>query len=287
MAHKDELATVFESHRRRLQAVAYRLLGSYAEADDAVQEAWIRLSRADPAEIANLGGWLTTVTARIALDGLRARGRRAEPMGFRLAEPEIGSFDHADPAQANLMAESVGLAMSVVLDRLTPAERAAFVLHDLFEMTFDEIGEILQRSHGAVKQLASRGRRRVRGTIVPAYTTSEQAAQVARAFLTAARGGDLAELIRLLDPDVRIRADLGHQQVITYGAQAAADEAVLFGSLAGRLDLVRVNGSIGALVERNGAPYCVLELGIAGDLILAIDIFADRKRLVTIPFPAR
>jgi RNA polymerase sigma-70 factor (ECF subfamily) len=208
MDDQDWLAQRFEEHRSRLAAVAYRMLGSHSEADDAVQEAWLRLSRADPSAVHNLGGWLTTVVGRVCLDLLRSRAaHREQPLDEQVPEPATRQSDEADPEEEVLMAESVGLALLVVLDTLTPAERLAFVLHDMFAVPFGEIGSILGRSPNAAKQLASRARQRVQAADATPYADAARQTQLVNAFLGASRDGDFAALLGVLDPDVVLRAD--------------------------------------------------------------------------------
>src|SRR3954454_18191173 len=209
MNEREWLAGRFEEHRTRLRAVAYRMLGSLSEADDAVQEAWLRLSRSDADEIENLGGWLTTVTGRVALDMLRSRNtRREEPLGARMPDPVIDRADGTDPEHEALLADSVGLALLVVLETLKPAERLAFVLHDMFAVPFDEIAPIVDRSPDAARQLASRARRRARGAPVPDADLAAPS-EVFDAFLAASREGDFDRLIDVLDPDVVLHSDRG------------------------------------------------------------------------------
>src|SRR5438477_6317548 len=210
MDDKEFLAGQFEQHRAHLRAVSYRMLGSLSEADDAVQEAWVRLSRSDAEEIENLGGWLTTVVARVCLNMLRARNTRGEePLDERLPDPVVERIDGGHPEHEALLADSVGLAMLVVLEQLTPAERLAFVLHDMFGMPFDEIAPIVDRSASAARQLASRARRRVRGSAPVTDASIDQQREVIDAFLAAAREGDFEGLLAVLDPDVVLRADAG------------------------------------------------------------------------------
>jgi RNA polymerase sigma factor (sigma-70 family) len=208
MDDQDWLAQRFEEHRSRLAAVAYRMLGSHSEADDAVQEAWLRLTRTDPSAVHNLGGWLTTVVGRVCLDLLRSRAaHREEPLDEQVPEPATGQSDEADPEEEALMAESVGLALLVVLDTLAPAERLAFVLHDMFAVPFNEIGSILGRSPNAAKQLASRARQRVQAAGATPDADAAHQTQLVNAFLAASRDGDFAALLAVLDPDVVLRAD--------------------------------------------------------------------------------
>ncbi|HET8630330.1 MAG TPA: sigma-70 family RNA polymerase sigma factor [Thermomicrobiales bacterium] len=279
----DWLAERFEADRSRLRAVAYRLLGSASEADDAVQEAWLRLSRADTSEVANLSGWLTTVVARVCLDMLRARrSRREEPLA-----PDSGSVpDAADPEREALLAESVGLAMLAVLQRLAPAERVAFVLHDVFGVPFEEIAGIVGRSPVAARQLASRGRRRVRGA-----SAEGRAADVARqrdivaAFFRAARGGDLRALLAVLDPDVVLRSDAaalrmgvrtGWLTAELRGAEAVAEQ------FAGRAEAAQpamIDGVPGAVWAPGGTPRVVFGFTIRDGKVVEIALVADAERL--------
>ncbi len=237
MDDREYLAQQFEANRTHLRAVAYRMLGSVSEADDAVQESWLRLSRSDASEIENLGGWLTTVVARVCLDMLRSRkSQREEPLGPHVPEPIVSREDGVDPEHEALLADSVGLALVVVLETLTPAERLAFVLHDMFAVPFGEIGSIVDRSPDAARQLASRARRRVRGAPVPDPDLGRQR-EVVDAFLAAARDGDLEALVAVLDPDVVLRADRGavaaRASREVRGARAVAEQALTFRRLAG------------------------------------------------------
>jgi RNA polymerase sigma factor (sigma-70 family) len=281
MGEHDGLAERFEAHRGRLKAVAYRMLGSLSEADDAVQEAWLRLDRADAGGVDNLGGWLTTVVARVCLDRLRAR--REQPVGVHLPEPVISRQDGVDPEQEALLAEGVGLALLVVLDTLAPAERLAFVLHDMFAVPFEEIAPIVGRSPAAARQLASRARRRVQGaaTVPDADLRSQRA--VVDAFLAAARGGDFAALLAVLDPDVVVRADRGAVAAgasrEVRGAPAVAEEALAFARLAHAARPALVNGAAGLVVAPGGRPFSVMGFTISGGKIVEIDILADPARV--------
>jgi RNA polymerase sigma factor (sigma-70 family) len=277
----DWLAERFEAHRPHLRAVAYRMLGSASEADDAVQEAWLRLDRADTSEVENLGGWLTTVVARLCLDMLRARtSRREEPVGAHLPDPIASPQDGIDPEQEALLAEGIGLALLVVLDTLTPAERVAFVLHDMFAMPFDQVAAVVGRSPAAAKMLASRARRRVQGTAaVPDPDLTRQRA-VVEAFLAASRGGDFDALLAVLDPAVVVRADraavLAGADREVRGAPAVAD------TFSGRARLARpalVDGAAGAVWAPGGRPRVVFAFTIAGGRIVEIDLLADPERL--------
>ncbi|HZD73373.1 MAG TPA: sigma-70 family RNA polymerase sigma factor, partial [Actinomycetota bacterium] len=251
MYERDWLADRFEEHRSNLRAVAYRMLGSLAEADDAVQEAWLRLSRADAKGVQNLGGWLTTVVGRVCLDMLRSRGsRREEPLGAHVPDPIVSLGKRLDPEHEALLADSIGLALLVVLQTLAPAERLAFVLHDMFDVPFHQIAPILQRSPAAARQLASRARRRVKGAApVPDVDLARQQAVVG-AFLAATRGGDFGALLAVLDPDVVARADAGAVPAgvsrVIRGASAVAEQALAFAQRLGPFARpALVNGAAG------------------------------------------
>ncbi|HEY1468460.1 MAG TPA: sigma-70 family RNA polymerase sigma factor [Candidatus Acidoferrum sp.] len=283
MDEKESWAQQFEENRGHLRAVAYRMLGSMSEADDAVQEAWLRLNRSDAAAIENLGGWLTTVVARVCLDILRSRAsRREETLDAQKLEPRANQ-GASDPEQEVLLADSVGLALLVVLDRLTPAERIAFVLHDMFAVSFDEIASIIRRSPAAARQLASRARRRVQGTDrVPASDLSAQR-KVADAFLTALRGRDFESLIAVLDPDVVVRADstaaaAGAPTEIR-GARTWAKGAITFARFAGSVQTMLVDGAVGLVLAPHGRLSRVLRLTIAGGKIVQVEVIADPERL--------
>jgi RNA polymerase sigma factor (sigma-70 family) len=282
---REWLADRFEAHRGRLRAVAYRMLGSLAEADDAVQETWLRLCRADARAVEdNMGGWLTTVVARLCLDLLRTRrARREQPLDTHLPDPVVDSAEGGDPEQEALLADSVGLALLVVLDRLAPAERLAFVLHDIFDVPFDEIAPIVERSPAAARQLASRARRRVHGSgAVPDADLSRQR-EVVEAFLAAARGGDFDALIAVLDPDVVLRADVGATAVPVAtrlrGARTVAEQAMLFARRADRARAALVNGAAGLVVGTASRPIAVMAFTVRGARIVEIDILADPVRL--------
>jgi RNA polymerase sigma factor (sigma-70 family) len=283
----DWLAARFEGNRTRLRAVAYRMLGSLSEADDAVQDAWLRLSRADSSRVDNLDGWLTTVVSRVCLDRLRARtSRREEPMGLgaRLPEPIISPQDQIDPEQQVLLAEGVGLALLVVLETLTPAERLAFVLHDTFAVPFDQIAAIVGCSPTAARQLASRARRRVKGAAtVPDADLSRQQAAV-NAFLAAARHGDLDALVAVLDPGVVLRADRGARPPgasrVVRGARAVAEGALTFARLGRYARLALVNGAAGVVARTpEGRLLAVMGFTVSHGKIVEIDILADPERL--------
>jgi RNA polymerase sigma factor (sigma-70 family) len=277
---RDWLAGRFEAHRGHLRAVAYRMLGSASEADDAVQEAWLRLDRADTSDVDNLGGWLTTVVARVCLDMLRSRGsRREEPLDTHLPDP-VTPRAEVDPEQEALLAEGVGQALLVVLDTLTPAERLAFVLHDLFAVPFDQIAAILGRSEAAAKMLASRARRRVQGTAAVPDTDRARQRAVVDAFLAASRGGDFQALLAVLDPEVVVRADPAAVQAGAPGEVRGA--AAVAGTFSGRARLARpalVDGAVGAVWAPGGRPRVVFGFTITRGRIVAIDILADPERL--------
>jgi RNA polymerase sigma factor (sigma-70 family) len=278
MDDRDWLAERFEAHRPHLRAVAHHMLGSAADADDAVQEAWLRLSRTDPAGVGNLGGWLTTVVARVCLDLLRARGaRREQPLDHDLARRSgEGGRDAGGPEDQALLAEGVGAALLVVLDTLGPAERLAFVLHDLFAVPVEEVAQVLGRSPAAARQLASRARRRVQGAAPdPAADRARQRAVVA-AFLAAAREGDFEGLLALLDPDVVVRADAAR---VVRGARAVAGQALSFAGRARSASPALVDGVPGLVVATQGRPRIVLAFTIRGDRILELEVIADPGRL--------
>jgi RNA polymerase sigma factor (sigma-70 family) len=282
MDEREWLAASFEEHRTRLRAVAYRMLGSLNEADDAVQEAWLRLSRTDASEVENLGGWLTTVVARVSLNMLRSRhSRREEPIGVHVPEPIVDRADGTDPEHEALLADAVGLALLVVLETLSPAERLAFVLHDMFAVPFDEIAPIVDRSPEAARQLASRARRRIQGenTVPDADLVTQR--EVVDAFLAAARNGDFEALLEVLDPDVVLRADLGplggSREV--RGAAAVAGGALTFSQLGLLVQPALVNGAVGAVTTRDGEPFSVGGFTVRNRKIVAMDILADPARL--------
>jgi len=282
---RDWLAERFEEHRTHLRAVGYRMLGSLSEADDAVQEAWLRLSRSHASEIENLGGWLTTVVARVCLNMLQARRvRREEPFGVHVPDPIVSADEESDPEQQALLADSVGLALQVVLDTLAPAERLAFVLHDIFAVSFDEIAPIVGRSPTAARQLASRARRRVQGQAPSPDPDLDRQRVVVDAFLAATREGDFEALIAVLDPDVVLRADSGAlpppatQEV--HGARAVAELATAFSQVARFSRPALVNGTAGLVTTTpSGEPFSVQAFTIRDDRIVEIDILADPERL--------
>jgi RNA polymerase sigma factor (sigma-70 family) len=279
------LAQRFEEHRPRLRAVAYRMLGSLTDADDAVQDAWLRLSRADAHEITNLGGWLTTVVARESLHTLRSRRRRREELvdsvDTPLPDPVISTAeDSVDPEQTMLLSDSVSLALLVVLDSLKPAERLAFVLHDMFDLPFDEIAPLVGRSPSAARQLASRARRRVRGAEPPAPDPDRsRQREVVDAFYTAANAGDFAALVELLDPDVVFRADYGRgRPLAVYRGASTVAHQVETARGAG-LHPVLVNGLPGVITVRHGRPVSIMAFTVVGGRIAEIDGIRDRDRV--------
>jgi RNA polymerase sigma factor (sigma-70 family) len=286
------LAEQFEGYRNHLRAVAYRMLGSTGEADDAVQEAWLRLSRSDADDIENLGGWLTTVVARVCLDVLRSRtSRREEPLDLHLPDPVVTAEDEVDPENEAVLADSVGLALLVVLDTLTPAERLAFVLRDMFAMPFDEIARIVGRSPDATRQLASRARHRVQGAPAPDADLARQR-RVVDAFLAASRNGEFDALVAVLHPDVLLRSDGGTAAGATRivrGAAEVAGQSITFNRLGGRDATVRkavVNGVPGLVAFRDGKPFSLLAFTVIHDRIVEIDIITDPERFDRIDLSA-
>jgi RNA polymerase sigma-70 factor (ECF subfamily) len=273
----------FERHRSHLNAVAYRMLGSSSEAEDAVQEAWLRLSRADTTDVANLGGWLTTVVARVCLDMLRSRrARREDYVGSWLPEPVV-SIENG-PENEAVLADSVGLALLVVLDTLTPAERLAFVLHDMFGIPFEEIAPIVDRSPAAARQLASRARRRVRGRAPESEPDVERQREVIEAFVAAAREGDFDALVSVLDPDVVLRADGGPgvpvgSSLLLRGAETVASRALMFS----RMDLIQrpalINGAAGAISLKDGKPFSIAAVTVRAGRIVELDFVSDPEIL--------
>lgn len=268
------LAERFETHRRHLHAVAYRMLGSASEADDAVQEAWLRLSRADTSDVQNLAGWLTTVVSRVCLNMLQSRTRRESSLEVDDLPVDLPAVDVPDPADEVVLADSVGSALLVVLETLTPAERLAFVLHDLFAVPFDEIGVIIGRNVAAARQLASRARRRVQGASVASDPTRQR--EVVAAFLAASRGGDFAALFAMLDPDVVVRSD---GAAVTMGAAAevrgAGEVAETFAGQAQAARPVLIDGLPGLVWMVDGTPKVVFDFTVVGDKIVAIEMLAD------------
>jgi len=282
---RDVLAEQFEENRPHLRSVAYRMLGSLAEADDAVQEAWIKLGRADADAVENMRGWLTTVVARVCLDMLRSRrARREDYVGSLLPEPIVSTDLGSDPEHEALLADSVGLALLVVLDTLTPPERLAFVLHDMFGVPFGEIAEIVDRSPDAARQLASRARRRVRGAAPEVDPDLERQREVVDAFLAASRAGDFEALLAVLDPDVVFRIDGGgvpaRSRPPIVGAAAVARQVLERGTpLAPSARSAIVNGAAGAVVEVAGRPFAVVGFTVVRGRIAEIDVIADPAKL--------
>src|ERR671921_571238 len=284
--HDDWLVQRFEEHRSHLRAVAYRMLGSISEADDAVQEAWLRLSRSETSGVENLGGWLTTVVGRVCLDMLRSRTSRrvvplGEPLGARVPEPLVSRAEGIDPEHEALLADSVGLALVVVLETLSPTERLAFVLHDMFSVPFEEIAPIVGRSPTAARQLASRARRRVRGADTSYEPDHTRQREVVDAFLAAARDGDFDALVAVLDPDVVLRSDraalpAGVPREV-HSAPAVARRALVGRARAARPALV--DGAVGVVVAPRGRLLMVLDFKIRAGKIVEIDAVADPERL--------
>jgi RNA polymerase sigma factor (sigma-70 family) len=288
MSSQDCLAEEFEEYRPHLRTVAYRMLGSVSESDDALQEAWLRLSRVDRARVDNLGGWLTTVVGRVCLDMLRSRrARREDYIGSWLPEPVVSLDETTSPEDEALIADSVGLALLVVLETLTPAERLAFVLHDMFGVPFDEIAPIVGRSPDAARQLASRARRRVRGAPLNEDVGPARQREVVDAFLAASRAGDFEALVAVLDPDVVFRADTGPGSRLARspleGAEPVARQVLERGRpLAGLARPALVNGAAGLVVGRPGRPIAVVGFTIAHGRIAAIDLITDPEKLARV-----
>ena len=281
MDAEEVLAHRFEENRTHLSAVAYRMLGSIGEAEDAVQEGWLRLSRAETSEVQNLRGWLTTVVGRVCLDMLRSRkARREDPLEVHVPDPIVREVDGTDPEHEAVLGDSVGLALLVVLDTLTPAERLAFVLHDMFALSFDEIAPIADRTPAATRQLASRARRRVQGSGHAPETNPTRQREVVEAFMTASRGGRFDDLLALLDPDIVLRADRGADGAdVVRGSRAVGEQALTFSRFApfGRLALV--NGTPGVVTAPDGKTFSVMAFTVSGGKIVRIDILADPVRL--------
>jgi RNA polymerase sigma factor (sigma-70 family) len=281
MDERDWLAERFEEHRGHLRAVAYKMLGSLSEADDAVQESWLRLSRSDTSEVENLRAWLTTVVARVSLNVLRSRRtRREEPLDVRVPDPVVSREDGTQPEHEALLADSVGLALLVVLDTLGPAERLAFVLHDMFGVPFDEIAGMVDRSPDAARQLASRARRRVQGAApVPDADLAAQR-RVVDAFFAAARDGDFDALVAVLHPDVVSRGDGGPgASAVVRGAREVAARALTFARLSPFVRPALVNGAAGVVVAPRGKPFSVMGFTVVGGRIVEIDAITDSERL--------
>ena len=276
----EYLGQLFETERDHLRAVAYRMLGSATEAEDAVQETWLRLNRSDASAIENLGGWLTTVVARVCLDVLRSReSRREESLDSQLTEPVAGSSRASDPEQEAILADSVGVALLLVLDTLTPPERLAFVMHDMFDVSFDEIASIIGRSPTAARQLASRARRRIRGANRVQRAELNRERKVVNAFLAALRAGDFEGLLAVLDPEVVFRADIPGAPAEVRGARDWAQGAVAFRQLAQSVQPALVNGSIGLVFAPRGRLLRVLTFEIVGEKIVGADVITNPERL--------
>ena len=280
MNEQDWLAERFESNRPQLRAVAYRMLGSLSEADDAVQEAWLRLSRTDAGEIQNLSAWLTTVVGRVCLDMLRSRRSRGEePLAGRLPDLLVDRVDGIDPEHEALLADSVGLALLVVLETLSPPERLAFVLHDIFGVPFDEIAPIVDRSPEAARQLASRARRRVRPERTVPDADLDTQREVVDAFLAAARSGDFERLLIVLDPDVILRADFGPRAQELHGAAKVASQALGYARLGLDIRPALINGVAGAVAFLDGRPFSVAAVTVRNGRIVELDFLTDPERL--------
>ncbi|MFF4585177.1 sigma-70 family RNA polymerase sigma factor [Streptomyces sp. NPDC001388] len=296
MNDTDVLAERFEEHRAHLKAVAYRMLGSLSEADDAVQETWLRLGRSDVGDVRNLGGWLTTVIGRVCLDLLRSRtARREQPIdeGYDtfVPDPVIRPLDRTDPEQEVLQADAVGLALLVVLETLEPAERLAFVLHDMFAVPFDDIAPIVERGTAATRQLASRARRRVQGATPSAEPDPGRQREVVSAFLAAARAGDFEALLSVLHPDVVLRADAGAlvrgaaASKVVHGAKTVAEQAMFFRQMAPSGRLALVGGAVGILNGPEGEVRSVMGVTVVDGRIVALYILADPERVAALDVP--
>ncbi|MEU6727826.1 sigma-70 family RNA polymerase sigma factor [Nonomuraea wenchangensis] len=286
MNEEKELTAMFEAHRDHLRAVAYRMLGSLSEADDAVQETWLRLERTDVRDVVNMGGWLTTVVGRVCLNMLRSRRTRGEePLEPTMPDPVVTSPEGVDPEHEALLSDSVGLALLVVLQTLEPAERLAFVLHDMFAVPFDEIAPIVDRTPAATRQLASRARRRVRdGAVTPDPDLARQR-EVVDAFMAASRAGDFDALVAVLDPDVVLRADAGgapRTWLEVRGALEVAGRAFMFRRFAAYVRPVLVNGVAGVVTAPEGRPLSVMAFTVAGGRVVALDILFDEDRLAAL-----
>lgn len=276
------LAQKFEENRPHLRAVAYRMLGSLAEADDAVQEAWLRLNRSDANAIENLGGWLTTVIGHVCLDMLRSRNsRREEPLEAHIPDPILSREDESDPEQEAVLADSVSLALLVVLETLSPPERLAFVLHDMFAVPFDEIASIVGCTPVAARQLASRARRHLQGAAPKPDPNRGRQREVVDAFMAAVRGGDLEALLKVLDPEVVLRADRGPGALqVLRGARAIAGQALMFSQFAGTVRPLRVNGAAGLVSWRpDGQPFSLMSFTVESGRIVEIVVLNDPERL--------
>ncbi|MFE5795649.1 sigma-70 family RNA polymerase sigma factor [Streptomyces sp. NPDC056503] len=287
----DALARRFDADRGHLRAVAYRMLGSLAEAEDAVQETWFKLSRTDVSGVANLTGWLTTVIGRVCLDMLRSRGsRREDPLDTYVPDPIVHVPGVGDPEHAAELTESVGLALLVVLETLAPAERLAFVLHDMFAVSFDEIARVVDRTPAATRQLASRARRRVQDADPGPGPDARRQREIADAFLAASQGGDFEGLLAVLDPDAVLRADggplLAGASKLVHGAESISRQALMYASFRkASLSLV-VNGGPAVMSVVDGKPASLLAFTIVGDRIVQMHVLADPERLAALDIPA-
>jgi RNA polymerase sigma-70 factor (ECF subfamily) len=277
-------AAQFEEHRPRLRSVAYRMLGSFAEAEDAVQEAWLRVSRASGDDVENVGGWLTTIVSRQCLNMLRSRAtRREDPLDVRVPDPIVESGEGVDPAEQGVLADSVGLALLVVLEALDPAERLAFVLHDMFAVPFEDLAPMVGRTPAAARQLASRARRRVQGATPAGQPDRARQREIVDAWLAAARGGDFAGLVALLHPDAVLRVDTGGAgSKVAQGAAEVARQATMYRAAGLRARFAVVNGGPGIVSTIDGRPAAVLAFTVADGLIVEIDILADPQRLAAL-----
>jgi RNA polymerase sigma factor (sigma-70 family) len=290
MNDQEWLAQRFQEQRPQLRAVAYRILGSLSESDDALQEAWLRLSSSDVSRVENLGGWLTTIVARVALNMLRARkAKREETLEGRLPDPVVSAPDGIDPEHEALIADSVGLALLVVLETLAPAERLAYVLHDMFGVPFDEIAPIVDRSPDAARQLASRARRRVQGKTTLPDADLDTQREVVDAFLAAARQGNFEALLEVLDPDVIQRTDVGALPVgasgVDHGAATVARQAIAFSRPDLEVRPALVNGVAGIVTLRDGKPFAISGFTIRNRRIVEMDILADHERIAQLDLP--
>ncbi len=287
MGEQDWLAERFQEQRPQLRALAYRMLGSLSEADDVLQEAWLRLSRSDTSEVENLAAWFRTIVARMALNLLRARrAKREEALEVGMPDPIISPPDGVDPEHEALIADSVGLALLIVLDTLAPAERLAFVLHDMFAVPFDEIAVITGRSPTAARQLASRARRRVRGQAPAPDSDLARQWEVLEAFSAASREGDFEALLTVLDPDIVLREDAGAEaetpSLVIRGARAVAERAFSFRHMSASARLALVNGAAGVIVLTDGRPFAVIAFTVTGGRVVEIDVLSDPRRLAEI-----
>lgn len=282
MDERDWLAGRFEEHRSHLQAVAYRMLGSVSEAEDALQEAWLRACPADTSAVENMREWLTTIVARVSLNMLRSRRSRPEALSLRVPDPVVSFDEHVDPEHEALQADSVGLALLVVLDTLAPAERLAFVLHDMFAVPFDDVATLFDRTPAAARQLASRARRRVRGSPEPDADLARQR-EVVDAFFAASRDGDFEALVAVLDPDVELRIDGGvlreEASLVLRGADAVAAHTATYSKLYPFVRPALVNGAAGAVIAPGGRPFSVMAFTVTNGKITAIDALLDPERL--------